>query len=85
MILCIEDIHILLLSECVASNTGKKVILVQNYGTLELWFIYRKTMVLWQKSDTIPKTMELRFTKEKHSRLPKEKRMKLWFLMNKLL
>ena len=30
-------------------------------------------MVLWKKSNTIPKTMELRFTKGKHGRLPKEK------------
>ena len=50
---------------------------MENYGTME------KTMVLWSKLyGTIPRTMELRFTKEKkHGRLPKTK--KLWFIMEK--
>ena len=35
-----------------------------------------KTIVLWENYGTIPRTMELRFTKEKkHCRLPKTKNL----------
>ena len=59
---------------------------MKNYGTME------KTMVLWTTLwyyeqnygtyCTILRTMELRFTKKKHCKLLKTKR--LWFIMEKL-
>ena len=55
-------------------------LLWKNYDTME------KTMVLWTKQwyyGTIPRTIELRFTKVKHGRLPKTK--KLWFIKEKIM
>ena len=42
------------------TNKHTQKTIVQNYGTMELWF----TMEIAKNYGTIPKTMELRYTKE---------------------
>ena len=62
--------------------------LLQNYGTMELWFTMEnygtidKTMVLWTKLWYYTRTMELRSMQGKnHGRLPKTKT--IWIKMGK--
>ena len=72
--------------------TNKTNNILMYFKTMVLWnfdllwktmvLCKKKNMVLWTNYGTLPKTMELWFTKEKkHGSLPKTK--KLWFIIEK--